>query len=63
MNAVEIEEQRRAHIAAIRHRHYLKYRDRYIAQSREWRKRNPDKVKANNDKKPRKTDRRLEKVA
>lgn len=52
------DDARRARIKAIRAKHYAKYRERYLAYAKAWRKKNPDKVKANNDKKPRKTDRR-----
>lgn len=45
-------------IRETRARHYRKYAERYKAQSKAWRLANPDKVKASNDKKPRKTDRR-----
>ena len=58
----DLTDERAAHIRAIRARHYQKNRERYLAQSRDWRKANPDKVKANNDKKPRKTDRRTRAV-
>lgn len=54
MDAQAVEDARRGRVRAIR----AKYAERYRAQSKEWRSRNPDRVKANNDKKPRKTDRR-----
>jgi hypothetical protein len=63
MTPLELADQQRERLRAIRARHYQRYRDRYRAYMVEWRKRNPDKVKAKNDKKPRKTDRRAKVAA
>ena len=63
MTPLELADRERERIRAIRARHYQKYRERYTAYMKEWRKRNPDKVKASNDKKWRKTERRAKVAA